>query len=149
MTYDPIDTSATDNAADGSVTTDTLDSTTVDNSGTVTTQDLVVNGTATGVGGGVPPNFNYVNVKDNRSIETTFTNTTGKALFVVITVFTEGDLRTKVRVGGEVIMQTSQGRGALTFNIHTHTFFVPDGADYQVEDNIDNASVTSWVEAQM
>jgi len=52
MTYDPIDTSATDNAADGSVTTDTLDSTTVNNSGTVTTQDIVVNGTATGPFGG-------------------------------------------------------------------------------------------------
>jgi len=52
MTYDPIDTSATDNAADGSVTTATLDSTTVDNSGTVTTQDIVVNGTATGPFGG-------------------------------------------------------------------------------------------------
>ncbi len=37
MTYDPIDTSATDNAADGSVTTDT-----------VTTQDTVVNGTING-----------------------------------------------------------------------------------------------------
>jgi len=34
------------------ITTDTLDSTTVDNSGTVTTQDLVVNGTATGPFGG-------------------------------------------------------------------------------------------------
>jgi len=34
------------------VTTNTLDSTTVDNSGTVTTQDLVVNGTATGPFGG-------------------------------------------------------------------------------------------------
>ena len=54
MTYDPIDTSATDNAADGSVTADTLDSTTVDNSGTATTQDLVVNGTATGPFGGAP-----------------------------------------------------------------------------------------------
>jgi len=52
MTYDPIDTSATDNAADGSVTTDTLDSTTANNSGTLTTQDIVVNGTATGPFGG-------------------------------------------------------------------------------------------------
>jgi len=34
------------------VTTDTLDSTTVDNSGTLTTQDIVVNGTATGPFGG-------------------------------------------------------------------------------------------------
>jgi hypothetical protein len=37
MTYDPIDTSATDNAADGNVTT----------------EDLVVNGVATGDFGGV------------------------------------------------------------------------------------------------
>jgi hypothetical protein len=48
MTYDPIDTSATDNAADGSVTTDTLESTTANVSGTVTTQDTVVNGTING-----------------------------------------------------------------------------------------------------
>ena len=34
------------------ITTDTLDSTTINNSGTVTTQDLVVNGTATGPFGG-------------------------------------------------------------------------------------------------
>jgi hypothetical protein len=37
------------------ITTDTLDSTTQNNSGTVTTQDLIVNGTATGpFGGGAP-----------------------------------------------------------------------------------------------
>jgi len=51
----PVDIESEDiNNAD-TVTTDTLDSTTVDNSGTVTTQDLVVNGTATGpFGGGAP-----------------------------------------------------------------------------------------------
>jgi len=44
----PVDLESEDiNNAD-TVTTDTLDSTTVDNSGTVTTQDIVVNGTATG-----------------------------------------------------------------------------------------------------
>jgi len=50
----PVDLESEDiNNAD-TVTTDTLDSTTVDNSGTVTTQDIVVNGTATGpFGGGV------------------------------------------------------------------------------------------------
>jgi len=48
----PVDLESEDiNNAD-TVTTDTLDSTTVDNSGTVTTQDIVVNGTATGPFGG-------------------------------------------------------------------------------------------------
>jgi len=48
----PVDVESEDiNNAD-TITTDTLDSTTVDNSGTVTTQDLVVNGTATGPFGG-------------------------------------------------------------------------------------------------
>jgi len=51
----PVDLESEDiNNAD-TVTTDTMDSATVDNSGTVTTQDLVVNGTATGpFGGGAP-----------------------------------------------------------------------------------------------
>jgi len=51
----PVDLESEDiNNAD-TVTTDTLDSTTLDNSGTVTTQDIVVNGTATGpFGGGAP-----------------------------------------------------------------------------------------------
>jgi len=48
----PVDLESEDiNNAD-TVTTDTLDSTTVNNSGTVTTQDIVVNGTATGPFGG-------------------------------------------------------------------------------------------------
>jgi len=45
------------------VTTDTLDSTTVDNSGTVTTQDLVVNGTATGPFGDL--NYELVDTIDS------------------------------------------------------------------------------------
>jgi len=51
----PVDLESEDiNNAD-TVTTDTLDSTTQNNSGTVTTQDLVVNGTATGpFGAGAP-----------------------------------------------------------------------------------------------
>jgi len=38
----------------GIIETDTLDSTSIDNAGTVTTQDIVVNGTATGAFGGAP-----------------------------------------------------------------------------------------------
>jgi len=48
----PVDLESEDINNSDTVTTDTLNSTTVDNSGTVTTQDLVVNGTATGPFGG-------------------------------------------------------------------------------------------------
>jgi len=58
------------------VTTDTLDSTTVDNSGTVTTQDIVVNGTATGPfgGGGV-----VLEAGDSITVETIDLNNTDGA----------------------------------------------------------------------
>jgi hypothetical protein len=48
----PVDVESEDIDNADTVTTDTLDSSTVDNSGTVTTEDLVVNGTATGPFGG-------------------------------------------------------------------------------------------------
>jgi len=50
VTTNTLDSTTVDNS--GTVNTGTLDSTTVDNSGTVTTQDIVVNGTATGPFGG-------------------------------------------------------------------------------------------------
>jgi len=46
ITTDTLDSNTVNNA--DAVTTGSLDSTTVDNSGTLTTQDIVVNGTATG-----------------------------------------------------------------------------------------------------
>jgi hypothetical protein len=65
----PVDLESEDiNNAD-TITTGTLDSTTVDNSGTVTTQDLVVNGTATGpFGGGAP----VLESGDTITVETIF-----------------------------------------------------------------------------
>ena len=48
----PVDLESEDINNSDTVTTDTMDSTTVNNSGTMTTQDIVVNGTATGPFGG-------------------------------------------------------------------------------------------------
>jgi len=105
MTYDPIDTSATDNAADGSVTTDTLDSTTVDNSGTVTTQDIVVNGTATGpFGGGV-----VLESGDSLQVETVFESTNSRTL---ITLYNGS----AVDVLGGIIQGRSNGDFQYTFS---------------------------------
>jgi hypothetical protein len=62
------------------ITTDTLDSTTVDNSGTVTTQDLVVNGTATGpFGGGAP----VLEAGDTITVETISLEVTNRAFFTL------------------------------------------------------------------
>jgi hypothetical protein len=65
----PVDLESEDiNNAD-TITTDTLDSTTVNNSGTVTTQDLVVNGTATGpFGGGADIQGCRVRLNNSQSI---------------------------------------------------------------------------------
>jgi len=76
----PVDLESEDiNNAD-TVTTDTLDSTTVDNSGTVTTQDIVVNGTATGPfgGGGV-----VLEPGDSITVET-IANATTSSSFITL-----------------------------------------------------------------
>jgi len=77
----PVDLESEDiNNAD-TVTTDTLDSTTVDNSGTVTTQDIVVNGTATGPfgGGGAP----VLEAGDSITVETISGSTQSQTLITL------------------------------------------------------------------
>jgi len=153
----PVDLESEDiNNAD-TVTTDTLNSTTLDNSGTVTTDDLVVNGTATGqFGGGVPANFTYVDQTQNRSLETQFTNNTGNALFV--SCVGEGDAEEGVKGiralvnGKEIAQQQLQMKDFSIafdrFSALSLQFFVPAGGTYEVQGNrLD--TVVNWVEAEM
>jgi hypothetical protein len=169
----PVDLESEDINNTDTVTTDTLDSTTVDNSGTVTTQDIsiqqnvngadtstAVNGEAltsdgsgglafASVGGGVPPNFSYVDEKSNRSFNTTFTNNTGKALYVLVQSFDNsgGSINTSLEVNGKRI---SNGRvdGAGTFTNVTLNGFVPNGGTYAVN-SFDDGSLSRWFEAEM
>jgi len=92
----PVDLESEDiNNAD-TVTTDTLDSTTVNNSGTVTTQDIVVNGTATGpFGGGAP----VLESGDSITVATTNNNATD-ASFVTLFNGTAKDVLGGIILGG-------------------------------------------------
>jgi len=103
----PVDLESEDiNNAD-TVTTDTLDSTTVDNSGTVTTQDLVVNGTATGPfgGGGV-----VLEAGDSITVALLEDNTTDEAF---VTVY---DGTAKDVLGGVVGAAVNGGDFLYTFS---------------------------------
>jgi len=153
MTYDPIDTSATDNAADGSVTTDTLDTTTLNNSGTSTTQDLVVNGTTTGISGGVPADFTYNDVESQRSLNTVFTNNTGSALYVACTIFLSvsgNGYLFQAFVDGNKLLQNryrDENNVVLQATTSAFSFFVPNGSTYEMRAT--DSAIETWFEAEM
>jgi len=103
----PVDLESEDiNNAD-TVTTDTLDSTTVDNSGTVTTQDIIVNGTATGPfgGGGV-----VLEPGDTITVATISDDTTNSAEFRTLYSGTAKD------VLGGIILCGLEGDFLYTFS---------------------------------
>jgi len=160
------------------ITTDTLDSTTLNNSGTVTTQDINVNQNVNGadtttaaagealtsdgsgglsfaeVGGGVPPNFSYSDQSANRTLETTFTNNTGKALYVNVSVTAGAQtfaFFANAVIDGVIIQQHSQRNANVDISEVARNqlvFFVPDGSTYEVQSN-NNASIHKWFEAEM
>jgi len=149
-----------------------LESEDINNADTITTQDIDVNqnlngadtsGAANGealtsdgsgglafatVGGGVPANFSYVDETSNRSFNSIFTNTTGKALLVNVVVTNNNNaLSTTFKVDGKNIQEITNNSGSS--KDFTHTGFVPDGSDYEVSDGFATASLITWFEAEM
>jgi len=107
-------------------------------------------------GGGIPPDFTYNDVTNSRSFSTTFTNNTGKALYVVVTcenTADDNDWGFDVRVNGLEIQKNifglAQGVNHDGFgNDSTAAFFVPDGGTYRIIEYL-NASISAWFEAEM
>jgi len=106
-------------------------------------------------GGGVAPNFSYNDVTSSRSLNTTFTNNTGKALFVFLNLRTNTDTDVwayEVQVNGtriifeRRILNTGEYDGFNTN--YSKSFFVPDGGDYIVG-NVSNIIILDWYEAEM
>jgi len=131
-----------------------LESEDINNSDTITTQDIVVNGTATGsFGGGVPADFTYDDVKSSRSLNTDFTNTTGSALFVMVTSESRdsGDFQTEAIVDGDIIQDEDMKIDTVnSFANTTVSFFVPDGSNYKVRiQSPASFLLRSWFEAEM
>jgi len=106
------------------------------------------------VGGGVPPNFSYNDVSTSRSLNTTFTNNTGKALFVAVTVkntsVTQG-FNIFIVVNGSNLIRRIRDLDSGQYGDGYQdcvTFFVPDGADYRVG-TFGSIVIEFWIEAQM
>jgi len=107
-------------------------------------------------GGGVPPNFSYQDVS-GRSFDTTFTNNTGKALWVNVNAGVSGgfgfsEVGYRSKVDGDVIQykRISLSNGNLETNSYLNVnFFVPDGSTYEVEDLFDTFFLSAWIEAEM
>jgi len=105
-------------------------------------------------GGGVPPNFSYSDVTANRSLNTTFTNNTGKALFVYVIMelnveTTFFDFNVSID-GGRIINELYTLKNAEyngNFNERSISFFVPNGSTYEVDGQ--NVIINTWNEAQM
>jgi len=107
-------------------------------------------------GGGIPPNFTYQDVASNRSLDTVFTNNTGKALYVVETselTFDSDLIGIRIRIDGGIIIsnqryiQPSEYQGGTAEMVAQ--FFVPNGSTYEIDDLFGNQEVNFWYEAQM
>jgi len=124
-----------------------LESEDINNADTVTTENLVVNNTATGpFGGGVPPGFSYVDQTSNRSIDTVFTNTTGKALLVKVGIFKSSGLTVEFEVNDKRVERYNITDSNFPFL--TVSAIVPDGATYEVKGS-DGSTVSQWFEAEL
>jgi len=109
-------------------------------------------------GGGVPPNFSYVDKTASRSVNTVFTNSTGKALYVKCGLINSGsaydELFAKVVVGGVDIHKfavevSSTNLFDFFSNIIPFSFFVPDNVTYEVVESSGTLFVDDWYEAEM
>jgi len=104
-------------------------------------------------GGGLPPNFSYNDISSNRSLNTVFTNNTGKALYVIVNydMSTQNDLLgVKVYIDGqETLEDIYDVTSEYTIeNYRILDFFVPDGSTYRVQ-NWSAANISRWFEIQM
>jgi len=108
------------------------------------------------VGGGVPPNFSYNDVKNSRSFLTPFTNNTGSALYVVVSASGNNDddvKQLKAEVDGETINTQQHNLAGSTvqfdqFHNMSVDFFVPNGSTYEVY-QFNLSSIQYWYEAEM
>ena len=106
------------------------------------------------VGGGVPPNFSYVDRTSSRSFATNFTNNTGKALFVSVRGSKDGNGDRMVMefvVNNQNIYDNDLEVNSGSILVDNMTFsvsgFVPNGATYRVNGFF--CTVLDWFEAEM
>jgi len=103
-------------------------------------------------GGGIPPNFTYQDVENNRSLNTPFTNNTGKALLVDTSIFNPntGSFSIRVDIDSDTFIRQQYNDSNLdTGNFRRCRFFVPDGSTYEIKGFYGNETIGFWYEAEM
>jgi len=105
------------------------------------------------VGGGIPPNFSYQDVTNSRSLDTIFTNTTGKAILVDCHVFSNsvggGEISVRGFIDG-IFAFNNDRRDMREFDRIPVSLLVPNGVDYQVDTSGNgNPELGRWVEAEL
>jgi len=108
------------------------------------------------VGGGIPADFSYIDKRVDRSLDTVFTNTTGKALFVSCSIRGGIPRQRKgmsIKVDGDRVFQKTHrladGVGDFdSFHMLHGSVFVPDQSDYEVSATSSD-EIINWFEAEM
>lgn len=100
------------------------------------------------LGGGTPTNIPtafWTDVKSTRTANTTYTNTTGSAIIVIVVVGNTPDTRHDFLVGATIVGKTS------TTAMQNVTFVVPAGVTYRYSNTSYNSStngeIYAWVES--
>jgi hypothetical protein len=91
-----------------------------------------------------PSNLSTLNNEtSNRAVNTTYTNNTGKPMFVMISCSMSGGYINGV-VDGNSIIENGNSNGTVTC-INTLSFFVPSGNTYELS-SVDTLTISYWYE---
>jgi len=124
-----------------------LESEDINNADTVTTQDLVVNGTATGPFGGFDISSGYVDESNNRSLNTAFTNNKGPIFASVqVEAITSGIIAEAFVDGLRVAFVDSDGNSGFAMTLG---FFVPSGSTFEIGTFGGAEFFNFWVELEL
>lgn len=85
----------------------------------------------------------WQNLTSSRAIETTYTNSTGKPISVVVTVFLTNTSTFTNLVVSEVAVSSTQGPGSGSYTYQLSAI-VPNGASYRVTGG--SPTLNSWIE---
>lgn len=88
----------------------------------------------------------WQDVTGSRALSTTYTNTTGKPIFVIVNIVAS-DLTFygAIRINGVIVSNTSQGTSTPSF-VSPAVILVPPGATYSVAAAVGTISINKWSE---
>lgn len=84
----------------------------------------------------------------SRALGTTYTNSTGRPIMVLITISVPSQLNSYVyfKINGDTVGGFGETSASQPAMISSHSFIVPAGATYAVVKQVGNPSIWSWWE---